>query len=100
MHYLPDGHRAETRAESDLRPGLKAAAVDQPTVGEAPAVIVVAAVPSRLSQDDLLVAEAVGPMDGRSALMLTGRMECSAERGLSGSFVRLHLDRACTPAFS
>ena len=49
MHYLPDGHRAETRAESDLRPGLKDAAVGQSTVGEAPAVIVVAAVPSRLS---------------------------------------------------
>jgi hypothetical protein len=29
MHYLPHGHRAETRAVSDLRPGLKAAAVGQ-----------------------------------------------------------------------
>jgi Nitroreductase family len=45
MHYLPDGHRAETRAASDLRPGLKAAAVGQSTVGAAPAVIAVAAVP-------------------------------------------------------
>ena len=50
MHYLPDGHRAETRAVSDLRPGLKAAAVGQSSVGAAPAVIVVAAVPGRLSQ--------------------------------------------------
>src|SRR5262249_5664284 len=49
MHYLPDGHRAETRAESDLRPGLKDAAVGQATVGAAPAVIGVAAVPSRFS---------------------------------------------------
>ena len=49
MHYLPDGHRAETRAVSDLRPGLKAAAVGQSSVGAAPVVIVVAAVPSRLS---------------------------------------------------
>ena len=49
MHYLPDGHRAETRAVSDLRPGLKAAALDQSSVGAAPVVIVVAAVPSRLS---------------------------------------------------
>jgi SagB-type dehydrogenase family enzyme len=49
MHYLPDGHRAETRAVSDLRPGLKAAAVGQSSVGAAPVVIVVAAVPSRSS---------------------------------------------------
>jgi SagB-type dehydrogenase family enzyme len=49
VHYLPEGHRAETRAVSDLRPGLKAAAVGQSTVGTAPAIIVVAAVPSRLS---------------------------------------------------
>jgi len=49
MHYLPDGHRAETRSVSDLRPGLKAAAVGQSSVGAAPVVIVVAAVPSRLS---------------------------------------------------
>ncbi len=50
MHYLPDGHRAETRAVSDLRPGLKAAAVGQSSVGAAPVVIVVAAVPSRTSR--------------------------------------------------
>ena len=49
MHYLPDGHRAQTRAVSDLRPGLKAAAVGQSTVGPGPVVIMVAAVPSRLS---------------------------------------------------
>src|SRR5215813_1177889 len=49
LHYLPDGHRAETWEVSDLRPGLKDAAVGQSTVGAAPAVIVVAAVPSRLS---------------------------------------------------
>jgi nitroreductase len=34
---------------SDLRPGLKAAAVGQSTVSAAPVVIVVAAVPGRLS---------------------------------------------------
>jgi SagB-type dehydrogenase family enzyme len=49
MHYLPDGHRSETRAVSDLRPGLKAAAVGQSTVTAAPVVIVVGAVPDRLS---------------------------------------------------
>jgi SagB-type dehydrogenase family enzyme len=49
MHYLPDGHRAETRAVPDLRPELKADAVGQSSVGAAPVVIVVAAVPSRTS---------------------------------------------------
>ena len=49
MHCLPDGHRAESRDVSDLRPELKSAAVDQSSVGAAPVVIVVAAVPSRLS---------------------------------------------------
>ena len=48
MHYLPDGRQAETREVSDLRPGLKDAAVGQSSVGAAPAVVVVAAVPSRL----------------------------------------------------
>ena len=47
MHYLPDGHRVQTRDVSDLRPGLKAAALDQSSVGAAPVVVVVAAVPSR-----------------------------------------------------
>ena len=50
MHYLPDGHRAETRVTPDLRPQLKAAALEQASVGAAPAVIVVAADPGRLSQ--------------------------------------------------
>ncbi|MGF6299577.1 SagB-type dehydrogenase family enzyme [Paraburkholderia sp. WC7.3d] len=50
MHYLPQGHRAETRATSDLRPGLRSVAVDQASVEAAPAVLVVAAEPSRLSQ--------------------------------------------------
>lgn len=47
MHYLPHGHRAETRTTPDLRPGLKAAAFGQPHVGAAPVIIVVAAVPDR-----------------------------------------------------
>jgi SagB-type dehydrogenase family enzyme len=47
IHYLPDGHRAETRAVPDLRPGLKDAAGGQSSVGAAPVVIVVAAAPSR-----------------------------------------------------
>ena len=50
MHYLPHGHRAETRVTSDLRPQLKAAALGQASVGAAPVVIVVAAEPGRLSQ--------------------------------------------------
>ena len=58
MHYLPDGHRAETRAVSDLRPGLTAAAVGLSSVGTTPVVIVVAAVPDRLSHRYGALAEA------------------------------------------
>lgn len=47
MHYLPHGHRAETRSVPDLRPELQAAALGQPYVGAAPVIIVVAAVPDR-----------------------------------------------------
>ena len=50
MHYLPQGHRAETRDTHDLRPELRALAVDQRSVEAAPALLVVAAEPSRLSQ--------------------------------------------------
>ena len=50
MHYLPHGHRAETRVTPDLRPKLKAAALNQASVGAAPVVIVVAAEPGRLSE--------------------------------------------------
>jgi SagB-type dehydrogenase family enzyme len=50
MHYLPHGHRAETRVTPDLRPQLKAAALNQASVGAAPVVIVVAAEPGRLSE--------------------------------------------------
>jgi len=50
MHYVPHGHRAETRATPDLRPQLKALALGQESVGAAPVVIVVAAEPGRLSQ--------------------------------------------------
>jgi SagB-type dehydrogenase family enzyme len=50
MHYLPRGHRAETRATSDLRPQLKALTGGQASVGAAPVVIAVAGDPARLSQ--------------------------------------------------
>jgi len=50
MHYLPRGHRAETRVTPDLRPQLQALAFGQASVGAAPVVIVVAADPGRLSQ--------------------------------------------------
>ena len=49
MHYLPQGHRAETRDTHDLRPELRALAVNQASVERAPALLVVAAEPSRLS---------------------------------------------------
>ena len=47
MHYLPHGHRAETRTTPDLRPALQAAAFGQPYVGAAPVIIVVAAAADR-----------------------------------------------------
>ena len=47
LHYVPAGHVVERRAAADLRPQLQAAALDQPAVGAAPAVLVVAAVPDR-----------------------------------------------------
>jgi SagB-type dehydrogenase family enzyme len=49
MHYLPQGHRAETRDTHDLRPELRALAVGQASVGSAPLLIAVAADASRLS---------------------------------------------------
>ncbi|WP_230413175.1 nitroreductase family protein [Paraburkholderia antibiotica] len=49
MHYLPQGHRAETRASADLRPKLKSLALGQASVGAAPALLVVAYDPSRLA---------------------------------------------------
>ena len=50
MHYLPQGHRAETQTTHDLRPELRALAVNQRSVEAAPALLVVAAEPSRLSE--------------------------------------------------
>ena len=50
MHYVPQGHRAQTRATPDMRPKLQALALNQASVGAAPALIVVAADPGRLKQ--------------------------------------------------
>jgi SagB-type dehydrogenase family enzyme len=47
FHYLPDGHRAEVTAERDVRPDLMAAALDQESVGQAPLIVAVVAVPVR-----------------------------------------------------
>jgi SagB-type dehydrogenase family enzyme len=49
MHYLPQGHQAQTRVTSDLRPQLQALALNQASVGGAPAVIVIGAEPGRLT---------------------------------------------------
>lgn len=43
IHYLPDGHRIQTRAVADLRPRLRDAAFGQEPVATAPAIVVVAA---------------------------------------------------------
>ena len=50
MHYVPQGHRAQTRTTPDMRPKLQALALGQASVGAAPALIVVAADPGRLTQ--------------------------------------------------
>jgi len=50
MHYLPQGHRAETRSSNDLRPELRALSVDQASVGTAPLLIAVAAESARLNE--------------------------------------------------
>lgn len=47
LHYLPDGHRAESTSDRDLRPDLTAAALGQEPVGRAPLVVVVVAVSER-----------------------------------------------------
>lgn len=47
MHYLPQGHRVESRTQPDLRPALQAAALGQAPVGAAPDVVVVAVAPDR-----------------------------------------------------
>jgi SagB-type dehydrogenase family enzyme len=47
VHYLPDGHRAESASDRDLRPDLMAAALNQEPVGSAPLIVVIVAVPER-----------------------------------------------------
>lgn len=47
LHYLPEGHRALVSEGPDLRRDLQSAALDQPAVGDAPAVIVIASVTGR-----------------------------------------------------
>ena len=46
-HYLPDGHRLERIAGTDLRARLADAALGQDPVADAPAVFVITAVPAR-----------------------------------------------------
>jgi SagB-type dehydrogenase family enzyme len=47
LHYLPDGHRAETVSTADLRVALSEAAGGQAAVADGAAVLVVTAVPAR-----------------------------------------------------
>lgn len=46
-HYLPEAHALEWRGSDRALAGLAAAAFDQQFVGQAPVVLVIAAVPSR-----------------------------------------------------
>ncbi len=50
MHYLPAGHRVAVRDQAGVGRLLQAAAHGQQVVGDAPDVIVIAAVPGRLRQ--------------------------------------------------
>jgi SagB-type dehydrogenase family enzyme len=47
LHYLPDGHRAESLATSDVRGALSQAAGGQTAVADAPAVLIITALPAR-----------------------------------------------------
>jgi SagB-type dehydrogenase family enzyme len=47
IHYLPDGHRVETRATPDVRRELGAAALGQESVPAAPGIVVIAAARDR-----------------------------------------------------
>jgi SagB-type dehydrogenase family enzyme len=64
LHYLPQGHRIERRADVDRRGELQAAAFGQSFVGSAPLIVIVAAVFERTRQkygavaDDLVNREA------------------------------------------
>jgi SagB-type dehydrogenase family enzyme len=47
MHYLPEGHRTEQRADTTTLERLSAAAFQQGFVSDAPVVLVITAVPAR-----------------------------------------------------
>lgn len=48
-HYRPDRHALERLSDADLRPALQAATGDQPFVASAPLVVLICAVPERLT---------------------------------------------------
>jgi SagB-type dehydrogenase family enzyme len=51
MHYMPVGHRVETRADATTLEALPDAAFDQAFVGSAPLVLIIAADPARTEQE-------------------------------------------------
>ena len=51
MHYRPQRHQVDVRAVPDLRPALESASFRQESVGTAPDVVVVAAVPGRTTRE-------------------------------------------------
>jgi SagB-type dehydrogenase family enzyme len=67
MHYVPQGHKAQTRTTPDLRPQLRAVSLDQAVITSAPVVIVVAAEPARLSQRYGAKAEAFAEIEAGHA---------------------------------
>lgn len=64
LHYLPEGHRVERRADIDRRPELQHAAFSQSFVADAPVIIIITASPERTRRkygavaDDLVNREA------------------------------------------
>jgi SagB-type dehydrogenase family enzyme len=78
MHYVPQGHRVETRPAPPWRSELPRAAAGQAVTGRAPAVIVVAAVPARTrvkygAQADAFVQREAGHATQNVLLEATAR---------------------------
>ena len=65
LHYLPDGHRAESRESATVRLAV-ADAVGQDAARAAPAVIVIAGVPARVEPKYGGPRRAVPPARGRA----------------------------------
>lgn len=78
IHYLPDGHRAQIRADADHRDALADAAFGQDFVASAPGVVVVSSVPARTrrkygARADAYIAQEAGHATQNLLLEATSR---------------------------